>query len=97
MARRKATFVNIKDIDLEEENKEVDKTTIVKEFMEKLSTIEGEIQLLNEDKKVLVEDYKDKIDMKALKAAIRIVRIKAKLGPSESECETYMCEIDGRV
>ena len=71
--------------------------TVVKEFIEKLTRIEGEQKLLNEDKKALIEEYKDKIDMKALGAAIRIVRIKAKLGASESECDTYIEEIDGRL
>lgn len=71
--------------------------TVVSEFIEKLTRIEGEIHLLAEDRKELITDYKDKIDMKALMAAIRIVKIKSRLGSSESECETYMCEIDGRV
>jgi uncharacterized protein (UPF0335 family) len=71
--------------------------TVVKEFIEKLTRIEGEQKLLNEDKKALIEEYKDKIDMRALGAAIRIVRIKSKLGPSEPECDTYIEEIDGRL
>jgi uncharacterized protein (UPF0335 family) len=72
-------------------------TTIVKEFIEKLSTIENELKLLNEDKKDLIQEYKEKIDMKALMAAIRIVKIKNKLGPSESECESYIDQIDGLI
>ena len=71
--------------------------TVVTEFIEKLTRIEGEIQLLAEDRKELINEFKDRIDMKALMAAIRIVKIKSRLGSSESECETYMCEIDGRV
>jgi uncharacterized protein (UPF0335 family) len=71
--------------------------TVVKEFIEKLTRIEGEQKLLNEDKKALIDEYKDKIDMRALGAAIRIVRIKSKLGASESECDTYIEEIDGRL
>jgi len=71
--------------------------TVVTEFIEKLTRIEGEIQLLAEDRKELINEFKDRIDMKALMAAIRIVKIKSRLGASESECETYMCEIDGRV
>ncbi len=71
--------------------------TVVKEFMERLTSIENEMKLLGDDRKALVEEYKDKIDMKALRAAIRIVRIKSKLGASEPECDTYMEEIDGRI
>lgn len=71
--------------------------TVVKEFIERLTSIENEMKLLGEDRKALVESFKDKIDMKALRAAIRIVRIKARLGSSEPECDTYMEEIDGRI
>ena len=71
--------------------------TVVSEFIEKLTRIEGEIHLLAEDRKELITDYKDKIDMKALMAAIRIVKIKSRLGSSEPECENLICEIDGRV
>jgi len=44
-----------------------------------------------------VEEFKEKIDMKALMAAIKIVKIKSKLGASENECDTYIEEIDGRI
>jgi len=70
--------------------------TVIKEFMEKLSLIENEQQLLAADRKALLEEYREKIDLKALGAAIKIVRIKAKLGASEPECENYMEQIDNR-
>lgn len=69
----------------------------VSEFIERLTQIENEQKLLAEDRKALIEDYKDKIDVKAMMAAIRIVKIKSKLGDSEPECETYICQIDGKV
>lgn len=72
-------------------------TTIVNEFIEKLSKLENEQRLLAEDRKALIEEYKEKVDMKALMAAIRIVKIKSKLGSSESDCETYIEQIDGKV
>lgn len=72
-------------------------TTILNEFIEKLSKLENEQRLLAEDRKALVEDYKEKIDMKALMAAIRIVKIKSKLGASESDCENYIEQIDGKI
>lgn len=72
-------------------------TTILNEFIEKLSKLENEQRLLAEDRKALVEDYKEKIDMKALMAAIRIVKIKSKLGPSEGDCENYIEQIDGKI
>jgi len=72
-------------------------TTIVNEFIEKLSKLENEQRLLAEDRKALIEEYKEKVDMKALMAAIRIVKIKSKLGSSENDCETYIEQIDGKV
>jgi uncharacterized protein (UPF0335 family) len=71
--------------------------TVVAEFMEKLTRIEGEMRLLAEDRKLLMEEYEDKIDLKALRAAIRIVKIKSRLGDSEPECDSYIDQIDGIV
>ena len=68
--------------------------TVVTEFIEKLTGVENEIRLLQEDRKGLIDEYKEKIDMKALMAAIKSVKIKNRLGPSEGECETYLSEIE---
>lgn len=69
----------------------------VTEFIEKLTSIENEARLLSEDRKALVDEYKEKLDIKALMAAIKIVKIKSRLGPSEGECENYLGEIDGKI
>lgn len=69
----------------------------VTEFMERLTAIENEQKLIAEDRKALIDEYKEKIDIKALMAAIKIVKIKSKLGDSEGECETYIGEIDGKI
>ena len=69
----------------------------VAEFIEELTRIETEIRLLNDDKKQLVEDYKEKINMKALMAAIRIAKIRAKLGDNVNDCDIYLDEVDGKV
>lgn len=71
--------------------------SVATEFIEKLTSIENEQKLLNEDKKALIDEYKEKLDLKALFAAIRIVKIKSRLGDSEPECETYIDEIDGKL
>ena len=44
-----------------------------------LKLIENEIQVLNEQKKELVEEYKEKIDTKTLKLAMRIIDIEKKV------------------
>ncbi len=52
---------------------------IVKEFVEKLRVIQNEEETLKQDKKELVEDYSQKIDMKTLKAAMRVVAVREKV------------------
>jgi len=49
--------------------------TLVKEFVGKIESIDNEIELLKSDRKELIEDYKDKLDMKTLQAALRVVKI----------------------
>jgi uncharacterized protein (UPF0335 family) len=71
--------------------------SVATEFIERLTSIENEQKLLAEDRKALIEDFKEKLDVKAMMAAIRIVKIKSKLGDSEGECETYIDEIDGKI
>lgn len=49
--------------------------TLVKEFVGKIESIDNEIELLKNDRKELIEDYRDKLDMKTLQAALRVVKI----------------------
>lgn len=51
----------------------------VGEFVRRLKNIEGEMELLREQQKDLVDEFKDQLDMKTLKAAIRAVKIKKKI------------------
>ena len=60
----------------------VDKT-VVKEFVEKVMAFEAEKKELSEAEKALYTDYKDKLDVKAFKAALRIAKIRAKLDSQE--------------
>ena len=55
----------------------------IKELVEKLMRIEGERQLLAEEQKQLFDDYKPKLDIKAVKAAIRIAKIKSGVDVSD--------------
>lgn len=52
---------------------------VVLEFMTRLENLENEMDLLKESKKDLVDDYKEKLDIKTLNAAIRAVKIKKKV------------------
>lgn len=56
---------------------------IVQELVEKITTIDSEIKLLQEDRKTLLEDYKDKLDIKAFKAALRIIKLRENVDGSE--------------
>jgi len=46
----------------------------VKELVEKLKSVENEMKILAEDRKELFADYKDKVDVKAFKAAWAILK-----------------------
>jgi uncharacterized protein (UPF0335 family) len=69
----------------------------VSEFIERYLNIENELSLLQEDRKSLFEEFKEKLDLKALRAAIRIAKIKSKLGDSESEMETMLGPIEEKL
>jgi len=51
----------------------------VGEFVRRLKTVEGEMELLKEQRKDLIEEFKEHLDMKTLNAAIRTVKIKKKV------------------
>ena len=56
--------------------------TSLKAFIDNLKRIEGEIQLLNEEKKDLFVDYKNEFDPRVLREAVRSVKARLKLGDS---------------
>jgi uncharacterized protein (UPF0335 family) len=67
----------------------------VKEFVEKVMTLENEKRLLREDEKVLFEDYKDQLDVKAFRAALRIAKIRSKLdNNAEAEVDVMLESIN---
>ncbi len=57
---------------------------IIKEFVDKLKRIDSEIELLTLDRKELFEEYKDKLDMKTLKQAMRVAAIKEKVARKDT-------------
>lgn len=50
--------------------------SIVEEFTNRLSSLEQQMTGLKEDRKDLIEEYKEKLDMKTLNAAMKIVKTK---------------------
>jgi uncharacterized protein (UPF0335 family) len=49
----------------------------VKEFMERYKSLENEIGLLRIDQKDLKEEFSERLDIKTLNAAMRVVKIEA--------------------
>ena len=69
----------------------------LKEFIGKLKRIEGEIQLLNEDKKELFLDFKDDFDPKVLREAVRSVKARIRLGDSVAQLDQIIAELESNM
>ena len=69
---------------------------VVRELVEKLTSIENEMGLLRDTQKEILEEYEEGhgVDVKALKAALRIAKIRAKLGDSMHETDQMLEYID---
>lgn len=67
----------------------------VKELFERCKTIDGEVRLLQEDKKSLFDEYKDRVSPKVFNIGLRIARMKAKLTPSEANDVDMISELLG--
>lgn len=48
---------------------------LVKEFVNRINTVDNEIELLKSDRKELIEEYSEKLDIKTLQAALKVVKI----------------------
>ena len=70
---------------------------LVLELVEKIIQVENEIKILREDRKLLFDDYKEKLDIKAVKAAMQIARIRSRLGDSETEVDNILETVGSRI
>jgi uncharacterized protein (UPF0335 family) len=55
----------------------------VKELVERLTKVNNEIKLLQMDRRELLADYKEKLDIKAFKAAMRITKMRDEVDESQ--------------
>ena len=55
----------------------------VRSLFERYTRIENEMKLLQEDKKLLLAEFKEKVGPKAFQAALRAAKASAKLKPEE--------------
>ena len=62
----------------------------VKEFMARLTTIESEMDTLRDDRKELIEEFKTRLDTKALKAALSIYKIRLRNVDSTNTIEQML-------
>jgi len=65
-------------------------TETLNELVDRLLTIENEMNLLREDKKVLLSEFKEKLDIRSVQAAMRIAKIKTKLTDTSDEALDVM-------
>jgi len=63
---------------------------VVKEFMDRMQRIDSEIDTLKSDKKELVEEFSDKLDLKTLNAALRVTKIQSEV--EHKDCFDLFCE-----
>jgi uncharacterized protein (UPF0335 family) len=50
---------------------------LVKEFMGKVESIDSEIETLKEDRKEVIEEYREKLDVKTLQLALRVLKLQS--------------------
>ena len=62
-----------------------------------MTRIENERRLLEEDRKVLFAEYKEKLDIKAVKAAIQIAKIRSRLGDSEHTMDSIFETVEKHI
>ena len=55
----------------------------ISELFDRYTKIEHEIKLLQEDRKNLLVEFKDKLDPRTFQSALRAAKIKAKLKPQD--------------
>ncbi len=63
--------------------------TTVKEFVNKLSTIENEMTILRQDRSELFADMKEKLDPRSFRAAIKIHNLQ-KSTPDQTSLQTIL-------
>jgi len=52
---------------------------VVREFMDRFKAIKNEQETLKQDEQDLIEDYRAKLDVKTLRAAMRVVAVREKV------------------
>ena len=69
----------------------------IEELVQRLISIENEIKLLQEDRNQLFSEFKDQVDIKAFKAAVRLAKIKLRLGDSEPALDDMLVTVENKI
>jgi uncharacterized protein (UPF0335 family) len=64
----------------------------IKELVERLTIVENEMKLLQQDRKELLASYTDRIDLKAFRAAWSVMKAKKRV--DESEFDQILDELE---
>ena len=70
----------------------------IKELFDRFIRIENEIKLLQDDKKSLLEEFKDRIGPASFRAALRAAKIKSRVKPADrNDYETILEQIEKQL
>ena len=66
-------------------------------FIERWLAIEGELAILREDKKVLLDEYKEQFKPTVIREAIRQAKLRTKMGDDVAVLDDLVAALDGRI
>ena len=66
-------------------------------FIERWLAIEGEMAILREDKKVLLDEYKEQFKPTVIREAIRQAKLRTKMGDDVAVLDDLVAALDGRI
>ena len=66
-------------------------------FIERWLAIEGELAVLREDKKVLLDEYKEQFKPTVIREAIRQAKLRTKMGDDVAVLDDLVAALDGRI
>ena len=70
---------------------------LIMELVDRLLAVENELKTLQDDRKELLNEYREKIDIKAFKAAVQIAKIRSRLGDSELALDDIMDQVIKKI
>lgn len=74
-------------------------TDELKQFIDKYKALETEIKVLQEDKKILIDDLKEQhgISPKIIRKAIQVAKIRTQLGDEIVQLDNIVEQLEGSI